>query len=476
MTAVIQKVISATVFGAAPCYQNLEAFARNHMEANLTAIDHLGALPSKVTASSSSSPRLHFITRLAIVVLCLLSIGIGARQALWCFSHGPVVSDFRIFMTGVELVQSGDGRDLYSFDAQRRTQALLYPETQIAGLLPFNHLAFELLFYWPFSAFPYHTAIIAWAIANLGVVALIGWLLTPYTRAIRQRTGIPIVVYLLAFSPVMYTLGEGQDSLLFLLLVVLSLRAMDARLSFLGGFILALACFKFHLALLIAFFVFACGRKWRALPGFAVGGIVAGGISAAMVGPGIVAGYLGMLRNQSAITPWGFIPWFMPNLRGFLQWALIRWLDLGSIQPLILLASAVVGGATAWIVWRNSDQHSLGLTYSAAILATVLISYHLHMQDLAIVALPILVLVDEALRGRMRQRTTMAREAVSDDSLAEAPGRLNRTSVALIVAVASLYLFRIAGEPFPFLNLRGCLLALPLLLLWMVSLEVSRAD
>jgi len=65
---------------------------------------------------------------------------------LWYFSHGPAVTDLRIFMIGVDMVVSGQGRQLYHFDAQEKAQVQLYPETRTSGLLPFNHLAYELLF------------------------------------------------------------------------------------------------------------------------------------------------------------------------------------------------------------------------------------------------------------------------------------------------------------------------------------------
>jgi Glycosyltransferase family 87 len=403
------------------------------------------------------------IPGLALVAFCLISIAVSGRQMLWYFSANPSQTDLRIFMTGVDMVRHGEGHNLYSFAAQQQAQTRLYPSTRTAGLLPFNHLPFELLFYWPISQLSHHAALVVWAIINVGVVLLIARLLTPYTQALRQLTGIPIALYLLAFYPVTYVLGEGQDSLIFLLLLVLSLRALDNQRAFLAGFMLSLACFKFHLALLILFLVFVLAWKWRALAGFAVGGIVITGISRAIVGPSLVPSYLAMLRNQSVITPWGFIPWFMPNLRGLLQWALAPWLDTGAIQPVIFMVSVVIGVVTTWVILRKRPQTDSSLTYSVAILTTVLISYHLHMQDLAMAALPMLVLVDRTLRERTGQSDRPR-------TWANAVHSSRAWTAVLAPAVASLYVFRIAGEPFPVLVMRGCLLAVPILLLWIVAL------
>jgi hypothetical protein len=366
-------------------------------------------------------------------------------------------------MTGVDMMASGQGRQLYQFDAQEKAQIRLYPETRTSGLLPFNHLAYELLFYWPVSTLSYRMALLVWALGNVAIIFLIAWLLTPYSRALTQVAGTPLVLYLLAFYPVMYVLGEGQDSLIFLLLLVLSLRSMDNGRTFLAGFLIALACFKFHLALAIVFFVLFLRGKWRGLAGFVTGGTLVGGISLALVGPAIIHDYPAMLRRQDVMTPWGFIPWFMPNLRGFLQWALAPWLDVGAILPVVLISSAVVGVVATWFVLRNRAKNDESMAYAVAILTTILISYHLHMQDLTMALLPMLVLVERAARewsdrGATREESGGAR--VSTVWMA-----------VLAITVAALYLYRIAAEAFPILVVRGYLLAVPIFVLWVVALR-----
>jgi hypothetical protein len=373
-------------------------------------------------------------------------------------------------MTGVDMVKSGHGRQLYQFDAQEKAQVQLYPETRTSGLLPFNHPAYELLFYWPVSTLSYRTALCAWALLNLGLLFLIAWLLAPYSRTLTQTTKIPLALFFLAFYPVIYALGEGQDSLIFLLLLALSLRSMDKGWTFVAGFLLALACFKFHLALGIALFVLILPGKWRGLAGLISGGAVVGGISLALVGPAIFPDYPAMLRSQEVTTPWGFVPWFMPNLRGLLQWALARWLDAGLILPVVLISSAMIGVLAAWFVltrWPSENgsrsQEDASTIYAVAVVTTLLISYHLHMQDLTLVILPMVVLSERALSERL-ERVTIGREARSS-------ARPIGWTIALAVGIAALYFYRIAAELFPILLVRGCLLAVPVFVLWLVGLE-----
>jgi hypothetical protein len=394
------------------------------------------------------------ISRAALIIFCLLSFAASAHQSVWYFSKGPKFSDLRIFMTGIEVLRSGNGSRLYQFPVQAATQAKLYPQTRLE-MLPFNHLAYELLFYWPVSRLPYLPAIITWAALNLALVFLIAMLLKPYTRCLSEVTRLPIALFILAFYPTIYALGEAQDSIIFLLIIALSLRCMDANRVFLAGMLLGFGCFKPHLALLVAFFVFLLGRKWRAIVGCATGGALALGISLAMVGPAMFRDYVSMLRMQEVMAPWGYIFFYMPNLRGLFRWTLRAYLDPGQILQLIFAVSAIVCVVSGWLVVRRRiPRCSISLLYSVAVLTTVLVSYHLHMQDLTMAILPMFVIANLALRSRITN------------------GRFSPVWIAAIALIFSLYSYRLVSVVFPKLLSRGCYLAIPVFLFWIVGLYV----
>src|SRR5262249_57497973 len=105
------------------------------------------------------------------------SITINVRQVYSYISLGPVSTDLRIFMTGVEMARTGHGHELYRFKAQETVQNRLYPQTRTAGLLPFNHFPYHLLFYCPLPLLPFRVALLAWALINLGIVIAIARLL-----------------------------------------------------------------------------------------------------------------------------------------------------------------------------------------------------------------------------------------------------------------------------------------------------------
>jgi len=394
--------------------------------------------------------RLPQMGRIGLIVFLLFCVVANARQVAWYWSHGPADSDLKIFLTGLEVIRSGERLHFYNFDVHREVQTRLYPETRQTGYLAFNHLAYELLLYWPLTWFAFSTAQKLWGLLNLGLVFLIAWLLRPFTKSLWESLRTPLPLWLLAFYPVPMVLGQGQDSLIFLTFVVLSLRLAESERDYLAGFLLGLVLFKVHLALGIGFFVFVLPRKWRSIAGFASSAILVTAISRIMVGPRFVGDYLNILRQQEAMTPWGFIPRFMPNLRGLLQWGLAQWLDIGSTLPLILLLSLLVVAGT-WVALRVRRDVTPRELYSTGILATLLVSYHMHMQDLSLAILPTLILLDASAGGKLAQKWTWA----------------------AVLSITALYLYGAATWPFPTLAVRGALLALPVLLLWFVAVGSS---
>lgn len=388
--------------------------------------------------------------RMALAALLLISIEVSAYQVRWYFAYGPVASDLRIFTTGVEIVRSGDRHRLYRFETQRDVQARLYPETRRAGIIPYNHLAYELLLYWPLAKLPYRTALVLWAVANLALVLAIALLLRPHVAAFRQASGLPVALWLLGFYPVLYVLAEGQDSLVFLTMLVLSLRCADRGWGFLAGFLLGLVCFKLHIALLIGFLVFVVRWRWRGIAGFATAAGAMIGVSWLMVGPSFASDYVLLLSRQEVESPWGFVSQYMPNLRGLLFWAFSPGPESGALSTIVLLISAALLAGASWAIFEARRRQDEVLVYSAATLSTVLASYHLHMQDLAIAVLPMLVLLDFAMRGAMPRAWTGA----------------------LWLGIAALYAFRLTAEFVPTLLKHGCLLTIPLLVVWLASLRL----
>ena len=398
-------------------------------------------------AASSRGRRLEPVYLGAVILVFLIGTFVGARSVWWFWSQGPSATDLRIFLSPIELIRTGQGSGIYKFAVEEAAHNRLFPEAEKTGYLSYNHLAYELLMYWPLSRLPYRTALMVWGAVNFGLVFLIAWLLTPFTKALRQFSRIPIFIWMLAFFPLLYTLGEGQDSVVTLLIVVCSLRLMKDEKEVLSGATLGLALFKIHLALGLAFFVLFLPRRWKGLAGFSVSTASVTGISMAMAGPNFVSDYLRVIREQQTRTPWGFIPRFMPNFRGFVDWTLNRWLDVNSILLTILLVSLVTMGVT-WVLLRLPRKTTAAALYAGTIPAVLLVSYHMHLQDLTLALLPMLLLLDCCVRGELRSGWAWI----------------------LLMASAGFYIFGAASLLTSYLLLHGALLAVPLSLLWLAAM------
>jgi hypothetical protein len=403
--------------------------------------------PATTTQARIGGRRLAPVYRIGLICVFLMSLFAGGRWLVSYWSEGPYATDLRIFLTPVELLRTGHASEIYKFAVEKAEQSRLFPDTEKTGYLSYNHLAYELLMYWPLAKLSYRTALMVWGAINVGLILLIAWLLNPFTKALREFSGVPLLLWMFAFYPLLHTLSEGQDSVVTLLLVALALRLMEDKREFLSGSALGLALFKVHLALGIAFLVFFVPRKWRGLAGFAASAAFVTGISIAMVGPSFVNDYLHIIREQETMTPWGFIPRFMPNFRGLFEWLLVGSLDVGSVLPIIFLFSLATVGAT-WLVLRVRNAIRPAVLYAAAVPAVLLVSYHLHLQDLTLALLPMVVLLDSCLKGELPRGSALI----------------------LMLSIAVFYLFGAVSAVTPYLLLHAALLAIPLLLLWVASL------
>ena len=90
----------------------------------------------------------------------------------------------------------------------------------------------------------------------------------------------------------------------------------------------------------------------------------------------------------------------MPNLRGILYLVTSGHLPRSWFGALLSAASLLV----LWITARSWQDDRLEISFSAAILATLLASYHLYNYDLTLALLPISILVAQAGTALRRSR------------------------------------------------------------------------
>jgi len=195
--------------------------------------------------------------------------------------HQPVSTDFVSFFAAGRLATDGTPALVYDHAAHYAAeQAATEPG------VPYNY------FYYPpvfllvcvvLARLPYPVAFAAFQMGSLVPCLLV-------VRRILRERGWAVLVPLLAFPPVYFTLGTGQNAFLTATLFGTATLLVDRRPA-LAGILLGALCYKPHFGLLIPVALIAAGR-WRVIAAAAAtgGGLV--GLSAAVFGWGVWRAFL----------------------------------------------------------------------------------------------------------------------------------------------------------------------------------------
>ncbi len=274
--------------------------------------------------------------------------------------------DFTIFYSAGTMVRPGMAGSLYDERAEFQTQRQFAPEVSIRhGALPYNHPPFEALLFVPLSFLPYLPAYLVWDAVNLGLLVLALLLLPCHIPLLHTKPLWVWVLCAVAFFPIFVCLLQGQDMIVFFFLLAAAYGSLKNGADFWAGCWLGMGLFRPHLVLPLAVILLFSGRR-KAVLGVASCALVMAGISIAVIGWRGFLDYPGYVWRLEQIMGRGaIVPDNMPNLRGFLA-----------------------------IFFRD------GHPTSAAILVTILISYHAFIYDLGLLLLPALLLLGEGMRRK----------------------------------------------------------------------------
>ena len=293
-------------------------------------------------------------------------------------------ADFRSFYASGYLLRSGHGDQLYEYD---RTAAT---ERQVIGNeganLPSIHPAYEALIFAALSVVSYKTAYWLYFCLNLVLLYLAIRMLQPTPDWMREVfAGFPEMAAA-GFLPVGICLIQGQDSILFLLVIVGAYTLQKNTNDFAAGMILGLGMFRFQLVIpLVVCLCFA--RRWKLIAGFAATCIGVAAISIAITEPApwtayprhLVAMNSG-LQTSSARLAHAIYPEKMPNLRGLIYLLLGARVSANVPQILTAILSVLLLG---WAIIKR-------LPFELLVVVAVLVSYHGLIHDSVLLLLPLL--------------------------------------------------------------------------------------
>jgi len=306
--------------------------------------------------------------------------------------------DFTVFYTAGRMLREGQGGQLYSSRAQLAVQAEFSRNSDIRrGPLPYIHPPFEALFFLPFTYLSYPHAFLAWNLINLAILSGTGLLLKSFLPALRAIPVWQMVLLSLAFFPIFANFHQGQDAILLLLMVTLSLRTLDREADFLAGCWLGFGIFKYHLILPLAV-ILGFWRGKRFVLGFATVSSAALLISLALVGwNGALEYPVYAWRIVSEPVFGGIPPRQLPSLFGLVAgWDFSQKFTLAA-QIVAALSSTALLMMVAGLRRFARSRRLSELCWSAAIITALLVGYSVNTYDLSLLALPLAVIANYRL-------------------------------------------------------------------------------
>jgi hypothetical protein len=226
-------------------------------------------LPVVNIVAMSSGPLLKVLS----LLVAATAISTVARI---CF-ESPPVDDFRSFYKGASAVALHELANLYR---QQRSDKgsldlpFIRPPVYALMIEPFAHLSFTAAFCLWISI---QSAIFLWCIVH--------------AQSIARRAVIACL-----YPPAILGIGHGQDSLIFLGILIAGYTLFRRQKELAAGIVLGIGLLKFHLFILWPL-AFLTQRRWRALTGYCLTGLAIALVSIALVGKAGISDYFAFLTD-----------------------------------------------------------------------------------------------------------------------------------------------------------------------------------
>ena len=295
-------------------------------------------------------------------------------------------TDFLHFYTLGSIAVAHHGDELYDMRSQALTAAQRVPEVTGIHYLPLYPPQVSLLFV-PLAGLSYGLALALWWLFTAAIYAGCCYWIWRSCPALNHFGGTGALAAL-AFPAFYHLIAWGQTSAIALACFAAAFFLLRDEREFAAGLALGCLIFKPQLGLAAAILFVVAGR-WKIVSGAVVS-------AAAQLAAGIA--YYGIDPFRSWLNTLWHVPELLSSfepkpyqthcLRTF--WSMVvPW--KGFSLGLYLVSAAVV---LAWTITIWKSRESLSVKFSALLLATVLISPHLTVYDLVILAPAILLLAD----------------------------------------------------------------------------------
>ena len=311
--------------------------------------------------------------------------------------RGP---DFFNFYAAAKLYVTSGGSAVYDIAMQRRVELQITGEDPARFIvLPYFHPPYYTLLIAPFGYLDYRHAYYAMAAFNVLLAAALVVILVRTSLRVHGRGWLVAASMIGGFFPLFVTVLQGQSDLVVLVPLAGAYAAWARGRFGIAGALSALALSKPQLLLLIPV-LFLTRRAWRALGGFVAVLLGLGVISVAGFGFGPVFGYL------TSVGTWA-VTGHLPNTGQLVYtdpaiYSLRNVLEIipggGKVAAFVILVLLLALVALS-LSWRPDKPR---LDFALAIAASLVLSPHQNVHDLALLVIPGFALADLALAGQLR--------------------------------------------------------------------------
>jgi len=352
-------------------------------------------------ACAGASPLGSFVFKFGVV--CLLGFATLNAGMVWQVreSIAEGYGDFASFYTAGQIVRSRQSARLYDPVLQWKIQQHFASKVTIRlGPFPYVRPPFEALLFLPLAHLSYPAACALWMGLQIILLLMAPLLLLPVLgRTFDLHAYAVQALVCLAFCPVGFSLVQGQDSVVLLLILIVALGFLLRGADYSCGAVLGLGLFKFHLVIPL-FAILMLRKKWRAGVGFVAVAAVLVAISLIMVGWSGLLTYPKYLWGLNQAPGLGMVkPQSMPNVRGLLT-VLLGNAALPVWANLFLAAIVVAGVIFASRLWHGADRTSIMDGFCLWIAITLATSYYANSYDLTLLLIPLLLVGQMFWRGQ----------------------------------------------------------------------------
>src|SRR5947199_5746974 len=311
--------------------------------------------------------------------------------------QGP---DFFSFYAAAEIFVKQGPSSVYDILTQKQYEiAITQRPADSFIVLPYFHPPFYTLLIAPLAFLSYRAAYYAMTAFNVALLIALTVILVRGSLRVHGRAVIVAVSLIAGFLPVFVTILQGQSDLVVLVPLAGAYMAWSRGRAGWAGVLSALAFSKPQLLLLIPV-LFITRRSWRAMAGFAGTVLALALVSIAGFGLNPVLEYV------SSVGSWA-IGGQLPT-HGQAVYTDTAVYSLRHILEILpgggkVIAFAILVGLLALVAvslsWRPDKPR---LDFALAVAASLVLSPHQNVHDLALLVIPGFALADLALSGRLR--------------------------------------------------------------------------